>query len=201
MIVASDHTGLVWMVYHQLRVTKRPHIDRVAIVAAGMHSLVRAANRWDENHASGATFATFAYRCISRDMRKAARFEVNHWSMIPSHSRRRGPRRLVTFSSIGDDFTHGSASVFARDDDSVWEFDFRELFARHIEPELRTLDARSRAIVEMRSLTSPAVTYEEIGKQFGIMRERVRQIEAKAMLKIRESVSETDRELLRRAVR
>src|SRR5262245_51626269 len=55
-----------------------------------------------------------------------------------------------------------------------------------IEEALATLDPRERDILHRRYLAPKPATLKEIGAQFGISRERVRQLEARAMAKLRE---------------
>jgi RNA polymerase primary sigma factor len=51
---------------------------------------------------------------------------------------------------------------------------------------LSALDTRQRKILELRAgLDGPPITLEEIGKKFGISRERTRQIQNKALGKLR----------------
>jgi RNA polymerase primary sigma factor len=52
---------------------------------------------------------------------------------------------------------------------------------------LQTLSARERRVVELRFglMDGQTRTLEEVGREFGITRERIRQIEAKTLSKLR----------------
>lgn len=54
---------------------------------------------------------------------------------------------------------------------------------------LALLDRRERTIIESRILREEAVTLESLGARFGVTRERVRQIEARALEKMRDAVA------------
>ena len=65
--------------------------------------------------------------------------------------------------------------------------------------ELEHLEPREREIIRMRAgLDSHAkgMTLEEIGQQFGITKERVRQLNARAMKKLRAMVEKQDMDLI-----
>ena len=54
------------------------------------------------------------------------------------------------------------------------------------------LDARERRIVECRILADEPMTLEQIGADFGVSRERVRQLEARALGKLRRTLAASD---------
>ena len=54
---------------------------------------------------------------------------------------------------------------------------------------LGSLDERSRRIVEARWLADDAATLHDLAAEFGVSAERIRQIEAKAMQKMRTSLT------------
>lgn len=73
-----------------------------------------------------------------------------------------------------------------REDDPLYEMNF-DLLKRSINEALADLTYREREIIRLRYGLADgyAYTLEEVGKIFGITRERVRQIEAKAIRKLR----------------
>jgi RNA polymerase sigma-32 factor len=54
---------------------------------------------------------------------------------------------------------------------------------------LRRLDKRERRIVHARFLSEDPCTLEELGKELGVSKERVRQLEVRVRSKLRESLS------------
>ncbi|MEX2319186.1 MAG: RNA polymerase sigma factor RpoH [Bauldia sp.] len=58
-----------------------------------------------------------------------------------------------------------------------------------------TLNERERRIFEARRLADDPVTLEELSSEFGVSRERVRQIEVRAFEKVQKAVKKTAREL------
>lgn len=65
-----------------------------------------------------------------------------------------------------------------------------ELIRENLEDVLNSLNERERYIIENRILTESPETLEDIGNRYGISRERVRQIEAAALKKIRKFLTE-----------
>jgi RNA polymerase primary sigma factor len=70
---------------------------------------------------------------------------------------------------------------------SPFESASRELLKDHINDVLHTLNAREKRVLELRFglKDGRTRTLEEVGKEFGVTRERIRQIEAKALRKLR----------------
>ena len=66
----------------------------------------------------------------------------------------------------------------------------RELLSRHIKEIIADLTPREQKILEMRFglIDGVAHTLEEVGQEFGVTRERIRQIEAKALEKMKDHV-------------
>lgn len=91
---------------------------------------------------------------------------------------------------IGDDDDHSRLSDFISDDKIVSPDQevSHSILTDQITEILDTLSEKERKILEMRhGLTDGTYhTLEEVGKEFGVTRERIRQIEAKALEKIRQ---------------
>ena len=64
----------------------------------------------------------------------------------------------------------------------------RQLLKEYVADVLQDLDPREQKILRMRFGLEDGVTHtlEEVGEEFGVTRERIRQIEAKALEKIKE---------------
>ena len=70
---------------------------------------------------------------------------------------------------------------------SPFESATQELLKGHITDVLGTLSPREQKVLELRFglKDGRTRTLEEVGKEFGVTRERIRQIEAKALRKLR----------------
>jgi len=90
---------------------------------------------------------------------------------------------------IGDDDDKSTLAEFIRDDSSATPIQAtsQELLRDQIKEIINDLTDRERKILEMRFGLEDGVTHtlEEVGKVFNVTRERIRQIEAKALEKIR----------------
>lgn len=79
---------------------------------------------------------------------------------------------------------------FIEDEDAVNPFEMtsRQLRKENVHQMLDFLTPRERKIIEMRFGLSDGIghTLEEVGKEFGVTRERIRQIEAKVLQKMRD---------------
>jgi len=80
-------------------------------------------------------------------------------------------------------------SEFIPDENTLSPFESasRELLKENLDEVLNTLNDRERKVLELRFgiEDGKSRTLEEVGKEFGVTRERIRQIEAKALRKLR----------------
>jgi RNA polymerase primary sigma factor len=93
-------------------------------------------------------------------------------------------------AAVGED-EDSSLGDFIQDEDSVSpeEAATYELLKEHINETLDLLTPREQKILRMRfGLEDGRMhTLEEVGQEFGVTRERIRQIEAKALTKLRKN--------------
>ncbi|HEU5114327.1 MAG TPA: sigma-70 family RNA polymerase sigma factor [Candidatus Paceibacterota bacterium] len=95
-------------------------------------------------------------------------------------------------SPVGDDGDDGKSTLgdFLSDDKilSPDQESSRRILADQVRSILSDLSPKERKILEMRHGLNDGITHtlEEVGKEFGVTRERIRQIEAKAHEKIRQ---------------
>jgi len=107
---------------------------------------------------------------------------------------------LVSLSvAIGEDGDHELGDLVA-DTTSETPFDLAAaaIERRDLLTLLGSLDSRERRVLEMRFGLSDdePLTLDEVGRQFGLTRERIRQIEAKALTKLRHPCSAPQRRLV-----
>jgi len=92
---------------------------------------------------------------------------------------------------VGDSEDDSILGDFIEDTETVMPHQnaARKLLADHVELVLKDLTPREQKILKIRFGLEDGVTHtlEEVGHEFGVTRERIRQIEAKALDKIRES--------------
>jgi RNA polymerase primary sigma factor len=88
---------------------------------------------------------------------------------------------------VGDDGDSFLGDFISDQGPSPYDVASKELLKESIEGALKNLSPREAKVLEMRFGLSgqPARTLEEVGKEFGVTRERIRQIEAKAIRKLK----------------
>jgi RNA polymerase primary sigma factor len=98
-------------------------------------------------------------------------------------------------SPVGEDESDAESSLgdFIVDEDTTMpsEVAGRQILREYVQEILRDLDPREQKILKMRFGLEDGVTHtlEEVGEEFGVTRERIRQIEAKALERIKEHVN------------
>lgn len=89
-------------------------------------------------------------------------------------------------SVFGDSVSTGEPGAEER----VADAELRQTFIKHIQTFAKELDEREQLIVDRRILAEEPCTLQEIGEAFGISRERVRQLEARIIERMREYLRE-----------
>ena len=125
----------------------------------------------------------------------ADRLDVSENDVIDMNRRMTGHDQSLNnpFSADNDDEWINSLV----DDSETHESKFiykQELFRRKemLESALKDLDDRERYIITHRRLVDDPLTLDQLSKSFGISRERVRQVEAKAFEKLKKFVKNVD---------
>lgn len=107
------------------------------------------------------------------------------------HLRKISQETVSIDASVGDDESEDSTlGDFIVDEDTTKPSDAagRQLLKEYVQSILRDLEPREQKILKMRFGLEDGVTHtlEEVGEEFGVTRERIRQIEAKALERIKE---------------
>jgi RNA polymerase sigma-32 factor len=89
-------------------------------------------------------------------------------------------RRDESGAELGD-FVAGSAASAEQD---VGDAQMREVFLERVREFAKDLDERDRRILEERILSEEPRTLQELGAEFGVTRERVRQLEARLVARL-----------------
>jgi len=149
------------------------------LLSDGNMSLIRAVEKFD--YFRGFKFSTYASWAIMKNFARS----------IPEDKHRR--ERFIT----------GHEDVFdAAQDNRTDEYEMlatQERATHSVNRLLEFLEPREREIIRMRAgmdENGKNVTLEEIGRKFGITKERVRQLNARAMSKLRQIAKEKDFDIL-----
>jgi RNA polymerase sigma-32 factor len=97
-------------------------------------------------------------------------------------------REVSLDTSLGDGMEETQVSLLAAPgegaDSILADAQFRDIVADKLGRFSKTLDERERTIMQKRLLNDEPVTLQEIGEEFGVSRERVRQLEERLKKKI-----------------
>ena len=74
----------------------------------------------------------------------------------------------------------------------VTEFHDNGVRTKWLHTAMKTLTPRERDIIRLRFLGDERITLAEIGKKYGVTKERIRQVEGKALAKLRKALDEID---------
>ncbi|MCZ7583260.1 MAG: hypothetical protein M5R36_07955 [Deltaproteobacteria bacterium] len=118
----------------------------------------------------------------------AERLDVHEKEVIEMDARLRRPDLSFdmplsddTSTTVGD----LTPSTGAMQDDALADKQMGEIYLDALEEFADKLKGKERTIYERRMLGDPPATLQELGDEFGVTRERVRQIEARILKKLR----------------
>jgi RNA polymerase sigma-32 factor len=90
-------------------------------------------------------------------------------------------------AEFGDFLASGGPSAESR----VADAELRRVFMERVRAFAETLEARDRKLLEERVLADEPKTLAELGEELGVSRERVRQLEARIVNRLREYMRDT----------
>ncbi|HAA55770.1 MAG TPA: RNA polymerase sigma factor RpoH [Myxococcales bacterium] len=99
--------------------------------------------------------------------------------------------RYKTEGEEGRSLTEMLADDGPTQEDIIGTFEYEEVRKEHLYQALEQLSDREKLIIRRRRLIEDTQTLSEIGKELGITRERVRQLEARALRKLRSFLLES----------
>lgn len=135
------------------------------IIQYGNEGLIRAAKTYDPNRGKFSTYAFYFIRAyVYRQIKKEQK------------------RQNIICSGSVDDIEDQDITVEVEDN-----FDGDEKYGKLLDIMVTVLNEREFEVIQMRYLDVPHLTLDNIGKMFGVTRERIRQIEVEALAKLRPS--------------
>ncbi len=183
------------LVVRMARKFSRYGIDFDDLVQEGNLALMTAAEKFEP--AMGYRFSTYAHWWISQRMRETV---MTFHSVVRTPST---PRNKATFfkqrpyhdisteATVSyDGITIGETLISddPRPDELAERLVDGEKTSKAIRRSMRVLTSRERTVIQSRYLTEKPLTLDTLGTQFGVSKERVRQIELSALAKLRESL-------------
>lgn len=150
----------------------------------GRMQALKLARTWRED--GGANFLSWIFRAVRTAMQRAAKKAANIVHVPDAKFFTAGVSQVSMDAPVGDEAdgeTYGN--LFVSEDENVTAAAVTGERAAALRKKLATLPARTREILRLRFFEE--LTLEEIGERYGVSRERIRQIEAEAMAKLRRS--------------
>jgi RNA polymerase sigma-32 factor len=95
-------------------------------------------------------------------------------------------RRDEPGAEFGDFLSGGESSA----EQNVGDQELRRVFLENVQQFAETLDERDRRLIDERILAEKPRTLQELGNEFGVSRERVRQLESRLVERLREYLKE-----------
>ncbi|MDC0158902.1 RNA polymerase sigma factor RpoH [Rhodospirillaceae bacterium] len=123
----------------------------------------------------------------------ATRLEVSEKDVISMNGRLSGPDHSLNVPKIVDgdgEWQDWLEDECQNQEQSLAETEELDERTKLLNEAMEQLDIRERHILSQRKLIDPPLTLDELSKEYGISRERVRQIEARAFEKLQNHIKE-----------
>jgi len=152
----------------------------------GVEGLIKAINRFDVN--KGYKFITYASQWINNAIRRQIHY-TELTVRVPTPARSKGITTLThSIDSVianddeGNEYSYADFLCTEEDDHIMLDWDKVELLYNN-------LSERDRYIIKRRLYTDDPLTLKEIGDQFGITRERIRQRQEASLTTLRNKLN------------
>jgi RNA polymerase sigma factor (sigma-70 family) len=174
--IVRENMPLVLAMAKRTRITG---VDLTDLISEGNLALLRSVNKFDSSR--GYRFSTYACRAILKSFSRVAARMARHRGHFPTEfdpALEKGNHVEETRTAAEGDCVHELRSILT---DNV---------ARLSEVEQRVILARFALDVPLGDAAQRAKTLEQVGDMIGVTKERVRQIQNKALLKLRQALEQ-----------